>query len=319
MSKLINLEGMLFGKLKVIKRAENRISRSGKTSNTMWVCHCLCDRSDDFIVYSSHLRRGKSTCCSICHHEKIGKSLFIDLTGKVFGKLKVLKRVENYIQKNGRNRVVYLCRCECGEETKVRGENLKDGSSTRCWSCRNIEIGKKRLNDLTGKTFGWLRVINLHEIKNKTTFWECLCDVELGGCGNKTVVRAAHLSNRHTTSCGCRVESTVASELKMYFDKKYKSKTEYKIIKNPDTNRWLRCDIYLPRENVYIEVHGSQHYKYSEHWHKCLENFNKLKQRDKLKKEFCKNNGTYIEIDLRKIKTTDDAIIFIEKKIKNIR
>ena len=43
----------------------------------------------------------------------------IDLTGKKFGKLTVIKRVEN----QGK-RTMWLCKCECGNETIVLGSNL---------------------------------------------------------------------------------------------------------------------------------------------------------------------------------------------------
>lgn len=56
--------------------------------------------------------------------------------------------------------------------------------------------------DLTGKTFGLLRVIKMYKekIKYRTyTRCECYC----AGCGNTKIVRAEHLRFGNYSSCGC--------------------------------------------------------------------------------------------------------------------
>lgn len=53
----------------------------------------------------------------------------IDLTGQRFGRLVVIKRIEN-TGKNGQKR--YLCKCECGNETTALADNLKRGHVTSC-------------------------------------------------------------------------------------------------------------------------------------------------------------------------------------------
>ena len=56
----------------------------------------------------------------------------IDLTGKTFGKLVVIERYPDYIQKNGRHRVRWKCKCTCGNIIVVNGDNLKSKSTTSC-------------------------------------------------------------------------------------------------------------------------------------------------------------------------------------------
>lgn len=51
----------------------------------------------------------------------------IDLTGHKYGALTVLRRAEN----QGR-RTMWLCRCECGKEVVVRGENIRSGNTRSC-------------------------------------------------------------------------------------------------------------------------------------------------------------------------------------------
>lgn len=72
-------------------------------------------------------------------------SKLIDLTGRRFGRLVVLKRAGNYIQPpNGRKRPQWLCKCDCGNVTTTIGENLRNGSTVSC-GCRRKENGAKSL------------------------------------------------------------------------------------------------------------------------------------------------------------------------------
>lgn len=62
------------------------------------------------------------------------------------------------------------------------------------------------MDDLDGKTFGWLRAIALHGIrirgKHKVFLWKCVCSYK--GCGNIAIIAASSLKYGLTTSCGCR-------------------------------------------------------------------------------------------------------------------
>lgn len=55
-------------------------------------------------------------------------SRLIDLTGERYGKLVVIKRVEN--DKNGAS--MWECQCDCGNKKIVRGNSLKRGNTKSC-------------------------------------------------------------------------------------------------------------------------------------------------------------------------------------------
>ena len=55
-------------------------------------------------------------------------SAFKDLTGRVFGRLKVLSRIGN---QNGRN-LSWTCLCECGKICTPLGVNLRSGGTKSC-------------------------------------------------------------------------------------------------------------------------------------------------------------------------------------------
>lgn len=70
-------------------------------------------------------------------------SKLVDLTGKQFDRLTVIKRVPDYIQSNGRKRTMWLCMCECGNYITVDGEHLKSGATKSC-GCLQRELTSKR-------------------------------------------------------------------------------------------------------------------------------------------------------------------------------
>lgn len=64
---------------------------------------------------------------------------FIDLTGQKFGRLTVIKKVGCSKNKS----ILWLCKCDCGNEVVVTSNNLRTGNSTSC-GCFAREIRKKR-------------------------------------------------------------------------------------------------------------------------------------------------------------------------------
>lgn len=70
---------------------------------------------------------------------------FIDLTGKKFGRLTVIERVEN--AKYGQIR--WLCKCDCGGTTISRSYNLKSGRAKSC-GCLSKENLDRKTHGMTG-------------------------------------------------------------------------------------------------------------------------------------------------------------------------
>lgn len=75
-------------------------------------------------------------------NKKMGK--LIDLTGKKFGRLVVIKRVENHISPDGSVFAQWLCECDCGNSVVVFSRNLRNGNTKSC-GCYFTEKLKKRL------------------------------------------------------------------------------------------------------------------------------------------------------------------------------
>ena len=70
----------------------------------------------------------------------------LDLQGKTFTWLKVVKRVEDYINKNGTHNSMWLCQCRCGNEVIVRGVQLTSGKTKSCGCLRIEKLDKAKKN-----------------------------------------------------------------------------------------------------------------------------------------------------------------------------
>ena len=64
------------------------------------------------------------------------------LESKKFGTLTVVKRIENYVSPSGTIRSQWLCKCECGNYTKVTSDKLKSGNTKSC-GCLKVDAASK--------------------------------------------------------------------------------------------------------------------------------------------------------------------------------
>lgn len=125
MPKRIPLEGKIFGDLSVKEYIGN-----GK-----YKCTCKCGKECE--VFGINLKRGHTTSCGC-------KKASCDLSDKVFGFLKVVKRVEGK-SRGGKKRTLWECEClRCGNIISVYADSLKSGSTTSCGCLkREMDIPEK--------------------------------------------------------------------------------------------------------------------------------------------------------------------------------
>lgn len=179
-----NLLNQQFGKLTVKEKAE----RSG-----YWLCDCDCG-TKGVQVSASSLVKGSTKSCGCLRKEVCGKYNYEDFSGKIFGRLTVIKRDET------KKRTYWICNCSCGKEgISISSQSLKKGI-TSC-GCERIES-----NDLTGQRFGRLVVVGRSEKKTKKGeyYWICKCD-----CGNTVLQLKGNITRKDgykTVSCGCYKE-----------------------------------------------------------------------------------------------------------------
>lgn len=236
-------------------------------------------------------------------------------------RLTVLYRVPN---KNGK--VWWHCKCECGNELDIRGDQITRGIAKSCGCLQKeiarknmVEVGKNNANrpssrrvDITGQRFGKLIVLYPgdpakmgHGLK-----WYCKCD-----CGNIVLVETCHLKEGHTQSCGCLRSKGELKITQLLEESHINYKTQYTF---PDlyfksSNILLRFDFAIFNDDqeliCLIEFQGPQHYDILNKWYS-----EEGILRDQKKVEYCKKHN----IKLVQIPYTEYQLLtkkYLEEKI----
>ena len=184
-----DLTGQRFGRLVCLEPSRERDKQGG----TQWLCRCDCGKA---CLASTHqLSGGYKKSCGCLSHPPLK-----DYVGQRFGHLTVLEYAG---KRDGMHR--WRCLCDCGRETVV-GQTLLQSGKTKSCGCN----GDPPLEDLTGRVFGKLTVLEQAERKNGTSYWRCRC-----ACGEETTVRYAYLLSGHTKSCGCLQRNVVSDNLRL--------------------------------------------------------------------------------------------------------
>ena len=232
------------------------------------------------------------------------------MTNQKFGRLTVISFVEHDPTQVKFRGARWFCKCECGNEVIKRTTELTTGSVRSC-GCLNDEIrrivGHNNMEDLTGKQFGELFVIEFYQSINQRPMWLCQCS-----CGQTVVVSAGHLKSGHTQSCGhlkSKGEKQIAKILtnnNILFEPQYK----FNELKS-DRGYPLIFDFAVFNNDgdidFLIEYQGKQHFEPIEYFG-GEKAFNIQKDNDKKKKEYAKeHNIPLIEItkNYKKIDITD--------------
>jgi len=280
---------------------------------------------DGYLYVSAlkNLRKHKPYFVGVSNpHSLKNISRWLKLNGKKF------RLCKNNIYNGSEKKLFFKCSDrKCLEISDATWEAILAGNN--CPFCSGHRVGRK--NNLK-----YLRpdlVLEWDYNKNKRMPEEYVCgsEVEVWWVCDKRHHWISRIDHRVTGS-GCskcseeEKESYLARDLKKFFKENYGAKTEYKILKNPKTGMWLPYDIYIPYgENpdlngFYIEVHGIQHYRFIQYWHKTEDGFKYQKHKDKIKKRFAKKFGFYIVIDIRKEKSVEKILnkIYKNKKFNSV-
>ena len=146
MGSLIDLSGKSFGRWTVLEGAEER------SSGLYWLCECECGTIKE--VRGASLSRGESTGCVKCKCHGIPHK---DLTGMIFSKLTVISKAPNKGTK-----IMWKCKCNCGELIQRSTYGLISGSAKECLDCQYSSRGTHRLSKgSTSATYmTWVRMID---------------------------------------------------------------------------------------------------------------------------------------------------------------
>lgn len=206
-----------------------------------------------------------------------------------------------------KNSLRYLCPIH--GEMEMLWNNFSRGAG--CRKCATEEVAKRQYADFDMiseefKKRGYTLLSTKDEYHGAFGKLRYLCPIH----GEQKTDWSNFRAGKGCNECAVHQnDSKVARGLKEYCKKTYPDTiTEYKIVKNPETGRYLPYDIYVPSEKLFCEVMGQQHYKEVPYFQREEDAFKKQFEHDNIKEDYAVKHGRYIEIDLRRIKTVEEAI-----------
>lgn len=147
-----DLTGQTFGRWKVLEKSPIRSS----DNRVQYLCECSCEAHTRRLVIGKSLKSGKSKSCGCLRRERSaevnkgnthGKSNAQDLTGKRFGNLVALKRLDTKKNQSWE----WECQCDCGNIVISNTRDLNAGRKTRCNACSSeatISKGEEKILQL---------------------------------------------------------------------------------------------------------------------------------------------------------------------------
>lgn len=259
------------------------IERNGKDSRgeALWKCKCNnCGNRSD--VRSYQLRKISSKSCIYCK----GQKMCVDLKNQKFGKLTPIK----YVGSNKGNGALWLCRCDCGNETIVTANSLQQGTTKSC-GCWNMEVLHQMHYNISGEEFGYIKVIShAYNSEHNGSMWNCICS----NCGKELIVSRHSLMNGQL-SCGCLKSKSEYIISQILNDKNIIYEREYIFNElRSDNNMPLRFDFCIKNEDdsikALIEYQGIIHYQ-AINWYNGMDGLKSRQKYDNQKVEYCNNNN----------------------------
>ena len=269
-----NLIGKKFNKLLVLEYV----------GESKW--KCLCDCGKETITKTSSLKSGKTKSCGCLRGQNTknntrNKPPKKDLTNQRFGLLTAKEYTKGGFWK---------CLCDCGNETIVDTRNLNSGHTRSCGCLISSINSQNNTYDMSDYENDTIKILKRMGSDNQgTALWECKCKI----CNNIFITRGSSIRRGNVNSCGCIHSLNEQKITKLLIDNNIEFSTQYTFpdLKGPRGGN-LRFDFAIfkvPFLTHLIVYNGELHYVHTKgSWG---ENFQELKIRDELKKDYCKKNG----------------------------
>lgn len=273
-----------------------------KNKQKYYICQCDCGNLKTVSKGDLKSNRVKSCGCEKGKH-RIGTHNFIDITGQKFGELIALEPT----YKLDHTSMIWKCQCSCGKVVEISQHHLTQGQKS-CGHLMHDPRGPK--NDLTGKKFGLLTVLEPTEYRQtQTVIWKCKCD-----CGNICYVSTKNLGT-NTNSCGClhskgeRKLQEILNQLSVNYQSEYALKD---LIGENNYPRRMDFAIFKNKQlKCFIEYQGIQHYNKNNIWYRP--------EADEEKRLYCKEKHIpLIEISYTDYKVLDEKYLLTKLKENGI-
>lgn len=265
----IKLEGKTFGEWEVQEYIGNKHYR----------CKCSCGKIKE-VAYRD-LVQGISQSCG--HNN--GKHRVIDISGREFGELKVEKYLGNKL---------WLCRCSCGEYTKVLKGNLLNGSVRSC-GCKQYDRVSKE--EIESKIDGFTRKNGRAPFVSEVSVL-----IDRHDAHTREYIRRYELNNKLNQTFDSKAEC----EIHELF-----SKLDNVVLHDRKILSGEELDIYIPTKKLAIEFNGT-------YWHSDIYKETNYHQHKTIE---CAKKGIHLihifEYEWENKKTREQLINYINRLIQD--
>lgn len=280
-------------------------------SETLLLIKFQCGH-DNYIRYSDFRKGHRCRSCGIKRRAENSKFKYDEVIKKIFD---VHGNNIELINFNGFTKSCDFKCNVCGKEWSTAPTTVvNDG--TGCPACAKLKGGKTRTISLDEayerlKNFKQeIEIINYMNMKSRADF---KCKI----CGN-TWNSYAYSVLIEGTGCPICKQSKGEKLVRLYCEDKNIEFISQYIFPDCKNINPLPFDFYLPEYNLCIEVNGDQHYR-SVDYFGGEEAFEKRKQRDNIKFDYCKeNNINFLVLPYSDESNIEKIIIMLEDKLTEL-
>ncbi len=242
----------------------------------------ICSEGHEFLKRpSEHLR--KNSGCPYCYGNKTGTTEnFIKKGNKIYNGFYNYNKVK-YI--NARSKVTIYCPKHGYFQQTPEVHIHRQKGCKKCGIDRTTKTTQEFINDankIHNFTFDYSKVNYI----NNDIDVEIICKIH----GSFFQKPHSHLLGKKCQKCRA---SNGEIKIRNILQKNQIPFQEQFRFKNTTVKRCL-YDFYLKDYKIAIEYHGQQHFSFHKFFHKTEEEFEKRKERDKRKRDFCKENGIFL-------------------------
>lgn len=249
-------------------------------------CRCICDCGNEKIIEASHLQsRNNLSCgCMTTYYRTLHNR-----TNEIGKKYNMLEIIDiDYSVKPS----IAVCKCDCGNIKRISKADVVSGHIKSCGCLQKRIASKVNTKDFFGIiSESGVKLINKNQKnKNGVWLWNCICPL----CGNIFSALPAKVLSNHTTSCGCKIQSSKERIIKSYLNNlglKYETQKRFDDCKYKYT---LPFDFAIYDNNDHLicllEYDGEQHYRPVD-FYGGIPSYENTKLRDRIKTNYCKKNN----------------------------
>ena len=123
----------------------------------MYFFDCICDCGNSVCVRSGDLVFGTTKSCGCYQRDRLREERVKDLRGLRFGRLLVVDFA--FINKNHKS--VWMCKCDCGAEINVLGNNMATGDIRSCGCLHKELLSIRNTTHGLSRTKEWYKSMNI--------------------------------------------------------------------------------------------------------------------------------------------------------------